>query len=409
MKYEYLPSEGWKKVYKSISTYYGATGECITAGIICQQYSTDRDVIEIVNKVLQTNIPNQEILLTQFELFIKQSEFTIIYDSLYELWSQGQKQEALQLLQDKGAELGQLVIKSKTFDRVFGQFNERTESRALNRSLGFSRTTMPTGIDELDLHLGGGLEKGDTMLITARSGVGKSTCLRWLGISCARRGGKVAHFQLEGSKDECMTYYDVLWTGLNRTILRYEEISPELAEKLRGVISNIDGEIFVESYEQFGSASINDMRNTLDSLQKMGHAIDLIIIDYLEKAQPSNPDDPGKRFKGAGFSEKGEMLRRAKLAEQCKNIALEYNSRVATATQASTISPEQYNNPNFVMTRYHISQFKAVVDPFSVHITLNQTDDELENDYMRLYIDKDRHNKPGKTIHIYQRREIGRF
>ena len=81
---------------------------------------------------------------------------------------------------------------------------------------------------------------------------------------------------------------------------------------------------------------------------------------------------------------------------------MEQNTRVATATQASTVAPELLNNPNFYMTRYNVSEFKAIVDPFTVFLTYNQTSEEYKERCARIFIDKSRKSVGDKLISICQ-------
>jgi murein tripeptide amidase MpaA len=130
-----------------------------------------------------------------------------------------------------------------------------------------------------------------------------------------------------------------------------------------------------------------------------GH-IDLVTIDYLEKIQP---------ISNYQYKPSEERERRKLLADQMKNIALEFKTRILTATQASTIEASQWNDPNFVMTRFNISEVKALVDPFSFVFTLNQTGDEYESRYMRIYGDKIRNYPAKQTIGIYQAYHFEKF
>jgi hypothetical protein len=92
-----------------------------------------------------------------------------------------------------------------------------------------------------------------------------------------------------------------------------------------------------------------------------------------------------------------------------KNIAVEFNTRLITATQASSVDPQLLNDPKFVMTRYNVSEFKNIAEPFSYFFTLNQTKDEYINNLMRIYIDKCRKYKGGQTVTIHTNYSDGCF
>ena len=119
---------------------------------------------------------------------------------------------------------------------------------------------------------------------------------------------------------------------------------------------------------------IIDIENTQGKL-------DFMCLDYLELFDPGD----GKRY---GTSNDAERKRREAVSNKLKNIAVEFDIAIFTATQAATVATELLNDPEFVQTRYHISEFKGVIKPFSYFVTLNKTKDEEDNDFMRIYIDK---------------------
>ena len=105
-------------------------------------------------------------------------------------------------------------IQDAKFETVFGDFAERQAKR---KSDDWKyRFKVPTTIDEIDYRLGGengGPETGECVLWLGDSGAGKSQVLVHVGVSAARQGFRVAHFQLEGTKEQCLNRYDAAWTG----------------------------------------------------------------------------------------------------------------------------------------------------------------------------------------------------
>jgi hypothetical protein len=146
--------------------------------------------------------------------------------------------------------------------------------------------------------------------------------------------------------------------------------------------------VYIEAFEEFGSAMLSQVRTALDEMTKLYGHIDLVTLDYLEKFTPIG---------NYNWKPSEERERRKLLADQLKNIALEFKTRIITATQASTVSAGELNDPNFVMTRFNISEIKALVDPFSFVFTFNQTRDEYDQKYMRIFCDKIR-NYPAKQV-----------
>jgi hypothetical protein len=166
------------------------------------------------------------------------------------------------------------------------------------------------------------------------------------------------------------------------------------------IISN-GGEIYVYASESFDTMSIEACREILLDIKQLKGDIDLVLFDYLEIFT----------VKGQfGNSETGERKRREDIANKITNIAVELKCATIAATQSMDVSPQLYNNEEFVMTRTHASEFKNIIKPFSQFVTLNQTDDEYENSVMRLWADKFRkYKKTTKVIRIFQSLNNSRF
>lgn len=408
LKYQYLPKESYKKILKSILNYYNLNNSLPTFGILAQQFQDDVDVLDSLADIKNAGLINQDILLRQFETFIKQSTFINVYDQLSDIYNSGDKEKAYELLRECGEKLHTFSVYENTqyYEEIFANFDVRNRDRILHAELNdILKTKIPTGIDELDAAMMGGLDVTDTILFLAQSGIGKTKLLRWLGISAARRGFKVLHIQAEGSKEECLRGYDSTWIGVTNQLVDSGITETQKLRKIRKAVLDIKGkggDIYVHAYEQFGSPDLKGVRQVLLDIEKIYGKVDLIILDYLELFNPGD----GKKY---GTGNEQERERRRALGRGIKNLAIEFNTRIATATQASNVDPKLSNDKNFVMTRHNISEFKNAVEPFSGFITLNQTRDEKMANTMRLYVDKFRNYQSGQTIKIKQNYSHDRF
>lgn len=407
LKYQFFPTKGYKNLWKYIKVFTETQGRMPSIGILSEQFKTNPEALEIIAKIKQTSIPNQRHLFDQFVTFIKQAQFLDLHASLAEKWNENKKLDAIALLSKRGQEISDFTLGSRMFTRVFGGFQDRHAKRYDLDDVSdpsHVRKFIPFYIPGLDSIVNPGIALKDTVLLTAQSGVGKTKALRYIATQVAKNGGKVAHFQAEGSKDECLDGYDATWMKVGyMTVVRSEVaevLPPNLNKRLQEVLLSARGEIFVESFESFGRARISAVRSYLrDLIAEVGH-IDLVIMDYFELFDP---------ISDTKWRPSDERFRRELLSQQIKDIATEFNTRVITATQGSTVSPDLLNDPNFVMSRFNISDFKGLVRPFSFHITLNRTRDEVGTSMMRLYIDKFRNYKGEQIIHMFQNYDIEQF
>lgn len=90
-------------------------------------------------------------------------------------------------------------------------------------------------------------------------------------------------------------------------------------------------------------------------------------------------------------------------------LAMEFNSVLHTATQSSSITEEERNDPNFVITRSNLSEDKGKIRPFDIFVTINQTRDESRENIMRLHTDKLREYAKGDPIKIVNNFARARF
>lgn len=404
LKYTYLENEAQKNVFSFIFDTYSVTSTIPSIGIIGQNFSTHQETISLLSQIKKINrVDNNMIILEQLEEHIKKVKFAQLLEESVKLFNNQQKEKAYTYLQEKSIEIANFTFKQNYYTTVFGDYNERMEERRRDaQNENHSLEKCQWGIHGLDESTKGGIKKGTSALVMARSGKGKSMSLRWVGLHNARLGQRVVHFQAEGTKKDCMDLYDAGWTGVltdNMTLGSIPESQARKIEKTRTDILVRGGDIRVIASETFDSMSIDDAQNILIDIENIHGKIDLIIFDYLEIFTA----------KGNFSGEAGERRRREVVANKMTNIAVKFDAAVLTATQANDIDPKDYNNPNFVLTRHHISEFKGALKPFSYFVTINQTDEQYQNSQAVLYEDKFRHHKAGKKHPIFQSLERGRF
>ena len=395
LQYHYIISEAHKKVFQRIVQVYELDSTLPTIGSLSQDFSKDENVLKLLQKIRVANVSNQKDLLLQtFEKFLINVKFIDLYQKIGRLNNEGSQDKAIKALEQEAPVIANFTIKDQYYATVFKSFNERNEVRQMNAMNQTASTKVPFGIHCLDADTRGGADKGTSVLVMARSGGGKSSFLRWVGVNAARLGMRVVHFQFEGSERECLDTYDAAWTGITLEDMELGFISPDkqkAIEKANRDILATGGELFVKAAEGFDEMSMNECDEILKDIEKIHGSVDLVIFDYLELVTVK-----GKYYN----SEAGERKRREDVANKITSIAVSHNVVALTAIQANDVKPEFYNNPEWVMTRSQISEFKGALKPFSQFYTLNSTDDEYENNIMRIHNDKMRKGKRGRTHKI---------
>lgn len=405
LKFQYLENEPQKKVFKYLYETYDVTKTTPTVGVIGQEFVENSDVIAFLAQVKKASkIENDQLLSEQLCEHIKKIRFKDLIETSVELYNKQEREKAYALIQTEAEKIANFSFTNKIYGTVFRDYEAREMEREKRAQVeeGDALDKIPFGIHQLDEDTKGGMKRGTSTLFMARSGGGKSTVLRWLGLHNARLGSKVVHFQLEGSESDCYDLYDSAWTGVMTEDMALGNIKPEHKAKIYKARRDVlikGGEIYVYASETFNSMNLEDARQILlDIVAEIGQ-IDLVIFDYMELCE----------VRGSFSGESGERRRRKKVGDSMTNIAVEFNCAVATGTQANDIPPKDYENPDFRLTRHNLSEFKGALQPFSYFLTINQTSEQKENNIAVLYEDKFRHYKSGRSIMIKQALDRGRF
>lgn len=391
LEYHYLPTEEYKSVWKSAKTHYEVFNELPTIGSIGEKNKQNVKILTQLTQIKDADIVSQDVLLKQLETYLKDTKFVSLYDSIDSLYKAGNKEKAITEFQKISTEIVNFSLQAQTFESVFKGFEPRYNARIVANSIKTQgESKMVFGIDCLDSRTRGGIDKGKTCLITARSGIGKSKILKWIAYSNARLGKKILHFQFEGSKEECVLAYEAMIAGSSYYDMKTTSLDNERIKLAIEGSNKVTGDIHVIAYEQFGSATMVDVRNSVVEYIKQNGNPDGIILDYLDEAEPGD----GLRYSP---NAEGIKAKKRKVAGLFTNLCVEFNMSGAIATQASDVPVQVWNNPKEVMTRSNIKGDKNLVDPFSFHYTLNQTMDEKKDNVMRLYEDKHRDWPDGNT------------
>ena len=309
MQFSYLQREQEKKLFQYISKYYDRTGSIPTIGQLQQQFEEDDAVLELLGDIREVEVGDENYdysgVVNTFEKYIKKMKFLDANDKITESYNSGKKEKAWSLFVKYAEEFAAFSIQDAKFDTVFGDFETR---QALRQNEDYNyRFKIPTGIDELDYHLNGGPETGEFFLWLGDSGVGKSQCLVHLGITAARNSFRVAHFQLEGTKEQCLNRYDAAWTGTLYQDVKVGNIPSKKMEVTRRIIKKLSrNDIIVSSEESFNAKTLVDVRRELQEMERAYGKINAIIIDYLELLELGD---------GHNYSPSEERFRQTKIAK----------------------------------------------------------------------------------------------
>ena len=375
-----FPSDIHRTIWRVITKLHQATGTLPTLGGISQECEGNEDVTAFLDKIEKTSTQDETQFLGSLDQYVKLQDARDLAGGILSLFKKDKEEEVVPLVEEYLTKFKGKGANVKHFDYIYKEFEARLSERLEKKE----EARVPFFIDCLDIASGGGIIKGDTALFCARSGGGKTKILRWIGASAARVGLNVLHIQAEGTKQECILGYESTFTGYNMMYMRPE--SGVLQDNWHKWITNANrttGDVAIYSFDRFHHGSMKDIHQYCQYyLRQNGCYPDLILIDYLDVLDP--------RESGARKYEH-DRFRRQDVAEFMKNLAVECNAALITATQASSVPEETINKTDFVLTVANIAESKALINSFSYFITLNASEMERESEDMRIYIGKNRH------------------
>lgn len=228
----------------------------------------------------------------------------------------------------------------------------------------------------------------------APTGVGKSHAARWVGKCSAQMDGlNVLHFQLEGSKDEVTDAYSASLVECSSFRYNTGTIKDRDFAVMIDLVKAMSGTLKVRAYPKFANqVSTLDIKNGIQEYKKLfGYNPDVVIIDSMDLLTDSS---------GRKWSENGERHRRIAVANDLKDLAGEENVWMVVTYQATIENKDFLNDESKVLTEYNCAEAKGLARPMTHLITLNQSDNEMKEDTMRLYVAKSRFFKKGDPIKI---------
>ena len=411
LKFQYLPSQELKIIYKSITDHLALTGALPTFGIVYEQHQGDPKVAAQLAKIKDTDICDPDPLLRQLEKYIRDVRFQLLWEEVIAVHKKGDKEKAIQMMSDESKNIVEfsMFANNGNFLNVFKDFQKMSLEKQLKkeRDAGISNEKIPFGILPCDIISGGGSDRKDLVLWIMRSGVGKSTVLKWHGMHACRLGFDVLHVQLEGAEEEAFDKYTQLWSALAYHVVKSGNTSEEEYKKLLKIATEMvasQRDIAIKSFEQFDEASMRDVRDAVvEYVKERGKPPHMLILDSIDLAHPGD----GAKY---GVDTQSVKMKLQNSSRKLKNICNEFDMRGITATQTSDVKADVWNDPTRVITRSDSMGDKNIANPYSYVFTGNQTLDEEKDRTMRVFMDKVRYYTPkDRTFPIATNYDLGRF
>src|ERR1035437_617521 len=204
----------------------------------------------------------------------------------------------------------QLLLKEGDYEGIWHAINEASKA-GMERNLGheylaevdlrmseMARETIKTNWPIIDIHLDGGLGKGELGFVVAPAGSGKSWCLARLGAEAMLQGKNVMHFTMELNDKYVGLRYDSIFSGVAFQDVRKNQ--PLVQKKLDEIKAKGCGKLFIK-YFPTKTATAASLKMQIDRLQLItGVKIDFVVVDYADLLRPFMQERNSNSYSEAG-------------------------------------------------------------------------------------------------------------
>ena len=389
---------GCKAMLKVLSDTYRRTGKLATYGTVEMEFPNNADVHKKIAEVKALPMPDFQLMTDQLETFIRRQTFIATQNEISEMYNSGRMEEAMITLEKRMRDINTFSLEGSSgkFSRVYRDFYANMHRAQKRQEDESRRLQIPTGITSIDGLTDGGIPRQDTALWVMRSGVGKSTVLRFIAFyNTSISHNHCLHVQLEGGLDECVVKFDQMIARTTYSKIIRGELTEETEARLSKIISRakiVDSDIDVYASEEMMDMNISDLVEVIESyFREHGYYPDLITLDSLDLLVTGEN-------KKIDYDPSFIKYRLQRCAQKLKDIAKKYDCAIITATQTSEVPFEIWNDPTKVITRSNTEGDRTLVKPFSFVFTGNQTIEEGRNNLMRIFCDKFRNYRNNGII-----------
>lgn len=243
------------------------------------------------------------------------------------------------------------------------------------------QNTVSTGFKAVDNLNGGGLAKGELAMIVAASGTGKTLLLTNLATNYTKLKYNVLFIALEELENRMILKFEQSMLRQNKSdILTGGSLNNQHFDKLQGFIQQNRDQFGNLFFARFGPNTITPAKIEQlisDCILRKGVNVDVVIIDYPELLR--NPKATGDVAEDGG-----------RLFEEIRRIAQDYNVVMWAAAQMNRTAYSAQ-----IRTSEHMEGSHRKKNACELVLTVNQTKEEYDAGYIRLYADKVRNPPEG--------------
>lgn len=331
-----------------------------------KRFDSVRNKIQIDDFTSEFNLIKSTKATETLDLIIAKLEEVQLANSIDELIREsysalesGNISEAANLLRQKSINLKE----TKKENRILNLHKESDDwfAEVRNRkNFPDQYAGLPTGFERFD-KMTGGLFPAELTIVFGLSGKGKSTFLKAMGSNIRKSGRVVLHCGNEENEFQMRSKYMSSDSGIKYSPFKHGTFTEDEFKNLKLYSDNARdvGAIYVYEFPQ--QTDVIWIERAFRALEMQGIKVDVIIVDYLDLMKPVQD----------AYSENDEQ---GKITSDLKQLSIDCNCPVITATQAGTSSERQERKARPFLTSADVFGTKRKVHSANTLIGIvNQT------------------------------------
>lgn len=221
------------------------------------------------------------------EIFKTKTENTLIstVNKISDLYNRGDLDSAVKLLSDAST----LASETKHLDAIDILDNvEERYNLYIEKCSDFNKYYVTTGFKELDISLGGGIDRlNGYFVISARAGVGKTLIMVKMAAAAAEKGLTVGFYEGEMTHEKLGARYDALASHIPNPHINYG--NPDVANEYKNYLDilkqNHKGKLYILTRDM-----VSDNNVTVDTLEAFveKYNLDILFVDQISLLDDSH-------------------------------------------------------------------------------------------------------------------------
>jgi len=369
--------------------------------LFTEEPETDRNKLNhTLDQILSMQVHNDSFYRKYIGAFVQKCKLAKGMVKIQKSWKKDAGKSAPDVMQDVIDSVRRVdfeqqnKVSMNSFDSLY---NERKTGQG---------SKIPTGITALDEDLLGGLPRESLVVVLSGTNVGKSIfsislacqALKARDLSGKNRNFKILHVNLEGRHDEALFRYVANYAQVNLKAIATGKMTPAESERVEAAKVEIGDRLQIINMTTFG-VTIEDLIAYTREFYKE-FKFDMLVVDYGQLLETRRKAE-------------SHRLAQATVFRGLDSMSKEFKAVVVSPVQATRGAQENQNFNSFknrgkadgdpmpVMRSNDISEAFEIARVSAVILSLNRTDQEVEQGKLRVFLEKQREGAKNKTYGVY--------